>query len=60
MGDLVADGVIDMQDVFEMLTGYGAYEGDAMFEPAADLNNNGCIDLADLQLLLMYYSSMCP
>jgi subtilisin-like proprotein convertase family protein len=58
-GDLDEDGEISMWDLFGLLSVYGTCEGEAGFEPAADLINNGCIDLSDLAQLLSVYGESC-
>lgn len=49
--DINADGKYDMQDVSEVLKRYGATKSDRHFLEAADLNDDGVIDLQDLVLV---------
>ena len=58
-GDLVADGVVDLADVFALLEAYGSCEGEAAFDPWADFDNSRCIDLSDLAFLLSVYGESC-
>jgi len=58
-GDLNEDGAIGLMDLAALLAAYGACEGDAWFDPAADFDNTGCIDLADLAYLLSVYGESC-
>ena len=55
VGDLDDDGDVDTDDLTSMLAAYAACAGDSGYAAAADLNLSGCIDLADLQLLLAHY-----
>jgi subtilisin-like proprotein convertase family protein len=59
-GDLDGSGDIGVGDLFGLLPAYGAYEGEELFEPAADFDNSGCIDLGDLVYLLAHFGMSCP
>jgi hypothetical protein len=50
-GDVNGDGVVDQMDLDLAIGAFGAREGDALFVPAADLNEDGVIGLDDLQTL---------
>jgi hypothetical protein len=58
--DLNGDGVIDLTDLAELLSGYGACAGDPSYDPAADFDDDGCIGLSDLAELLSVYGTPCP
>jgi kexin len=58
-GDLTADGVVDLADVFTLLEAYGSCEGDDVFNPWADFDNSRCINLSDLAFLLSVYGGSC-
>lgn len=58
-GDLTGDGRIDLEDLAALLSMYETCEGDPVFDPSADLNNNRCIDLGDLAHLLSVYGQAC-
>ena len=58
-GDLAANGVVDLDDVLMLLEAYGAYEGDPAFNPWADFDNNGYINLSDLAFLLSVFGESC-
>ncbi|MCX6666596.1 MAG: right-handed parallel beta-helix repeat-containing protein, partial [Euryarchaeota archaeon] len=55
-GDLDHDGDIDQDDyaLFQQALGYSI--GDLLYNPEADYNNNGVVDLVDYQIWIMYYS----
>jgi len=59
-GDLDGDGQIGLADVEALLLTYRACEGEPEFDPAADLNNDRCIDLADLAWVLSVFGQDCP
>lgn len=58
--DLDGDGMIALGDVQAMLASYGACDGDAAFNPAADITNDGCIGIGDLGELLATFGQTCP
>jgi agmatine/peptidylarginine deiminase len=59
-GDLNGDGVIDLDDLTQLLASYGLCDGDPGYDPAADLDNDDCVGLDDLALLLSAYGTSCP
>lgn len=59
-GDLNGDGVINIQDLAQLLASYGLCDGDTGYDPAADLSGDDCVTLADLATLLSVYGTTCP
>lgn len=51
-GDLNGDRHTQLDDLPLLLTSYGTCDGQAAFDPAADLEGKGCVDFDDLWLLL--------
>lgn len=51
LGDLNNDGVIDIQDIEIGQAAYGSYDGHALWNPAADLDLNGKIDILDMTII---------
>lgn len=51
-GDLNGDRHTKLDDLSRLLTSYGTCDGQAAFDPAADLDGNGCVDFDDLWMLL--------
>lgn len=58
-GDILPDSKIDIADLAAFLSAYASCDGDPNFEPAADINADGCIDLDDLGELLANYGNSC-
>jgi T5SS/PEP-CTERM-associated repeat protein len=51
-GDVNGDGVVDVQDLIEVITGWGPCKGDC----AADLNGDGIVDVQDLVTVILNWS----
>lgn len=51
-GDVDHDGDVDLADLTQLLSAFGACGGDAGYVEAADVDGDGCIALADLTALL--------
>lgn len=58
--DLNGDGVIDLQDLAQLLASYDKCAGDPGYDPEADLDGDNCVTLADLAVLLAVYGTTCP
>ena len=50
-GDVTRDGVVDTFDAMELVDGLGFGEGDPEFEPRADLNRDGFVNVLDVAIL---------
>lgn len=63
VGDITGDGVVDQADLGALLTAYGKCEGQAGYNPAANLaatpGGPQCIEQADLGALLAVYGANC-
>jgi len=46
---------VDLNDLAALLAAYNTCVGDPGYNPAADLDGNGCVDLSDLSALLANY-----
>ena len=53
--ELSGYGFLPVTDLAELLAAYGTCDGDPDYNPDADLDDSGCIDLADLATLLSNY-----
>jgi len=51
LGDLDGDGVVSCVDAAIVRAAIGTRAGDPGFDPRADLNNNGAVDIRDLALV---------
>ncbi len=47
VGDMDVDGDLDASDLAAFLIAYFSCEGEPAYDPAADLNGDGCVTLAD-------------
>jgi len=52
VGDIDGDGQVGTIDLMLLADAFGTCEGDENYNPRADFNANGCIDLADLIALV--------
>lgn len=59
-GDVNGDGFVLIDDLSALLGGFQTCSGNPMYDPAADFDNSGCIDLADLSAQLTNYGGACP
>jgi hypothetical protein len=57
-GDLNGDGCVDLTDLAELLSNYGAASG--MSYADGDIDGDADVDLADLTELLAHYGEGCP
>jgi len=47
-GDVTGDDVVDILDIAAVAGVFGTQTGDPTYNPAADINSNGLIDIFDL------------
>jgi hypothetical protein len=59
IGDLDDDRDVDFQDLSLMLFHFGACNGDSGYTALADNDGSGCVDLADLSVMLGLYGVVC-
>ena len=56
-GDVDADFDVDLNDLTYLLSSFALCAGDVGFRAAADLDESGCIELADLVILASHFGS---
>jgi hypothetical protein len=54
-GDVDGDQDVDLDDLAALLAAYGRCSGEPGYNPLADFDESGCVDLADLTMLLSNY-----
>jgi hypothetical protein len=52
-GDVNADGIANIEDVYIILKAFGSYVGHSRYNPNADLNNDGKINIEDIFIWLL-------
>jgi len=55
MGDINGDAAIDIYDLTIAGMAYGSYEGDSRYDPEADLNKDGHVDMRDIIMICRNY-----
>jgi parallel beta-helix repeat protein len=59
-GDINGDFNVTNADVAVLTNAYGSSYGDARWNPNADINGNGVVDLRDLVILALHYGQHYP
>jgi hypothetical protein len=59
-GDVDGSGNVDLTDVSLLLSAFGTCFGEAGYQPAADLTEDGCVALDDLSVQLASFGEACP
>jgi hypothetical protein len=60
LGDIDGNCVVDLADLSAQLEAFGTCAGDSGYNAAVDLDNDGCVGVADLSILLTDYGAGCP
>lgn len=60
VGDVDGDDDVDLTDLSVVLGAYGSCNGQPAYNAAADFDETGCIDLADLAIGLNGFGAPCP
>lgn len=58
-GDVDGNGIVDANDLADVLTAYGSCLGDLDYNPDADFNRDDCVDGTDLGIVLTNYGEVC-
>jgi hypothetical protein len=56
-GDVDGNGDVDIQDIVLATASYHSVTGDPNWNPDADLNGDGRVDIFDLTTIIRYYGS---
>ena len=57
--DVSGNRIVDLPDLARLLASFGLCSGDPSFEPRADFDTSGCVELGDLGRLLSVFGSNC-
>jgi hypothetical protein len=60
MGDATWDGIIDIFDVFSVNNVFGCSLGDICYNPDADFNEDGTIDMNDIDIISANFGKTAP
>ena len=60
VGDINADGIIDIFDIVTAALAFGATPSDPNWDPQAELVEDGIIDIFDLVTIAMVFGNTCP
>jgi len=60
LGDLTGDRQVLIDDVVIAAKAYGSYEGSKRWDPRADIDNNGMIDIYDVSFIARKFGSTWP
>lgn len=56
--DLNNDGIVDMKDIVRVAVAFGLRLGDPQWDPSADLDANGQINIKDVCLIARHFGEM--
>jgi hypothetical protein len=59
MGDVNADGVVDIADIYLAALSFGATPTHPQWNPSADLNQDNVIDITDMYLIALNFGLRC-
>ena len=59
-GDMNLDGRVNSQDLYLLSSSYGSKPGYSNWNPNADIDDNGIVDLPDLVILALHYGQHYP
>jgi parallel beta-helix repeat protein len=60
IGDINADGIVDIADIYLIALSYGAIIGTPQYKPDLDINYDGIIDVADIYIAALHYGETDP
>jgi hypothetical protein len=60
VGDVNADGIVDIADIYIIALSYGATIGTPEYKSNLDINGDGIIDIADIYIAALHYGETNP
>lgn len=60
VGDVNADGKVDIKDVYKVAQAYGSFPGHPKWNPICDINNDGKVDMKDYYIVCKNYGKVDP
>lgn len=60
VGDVNADGIVDIEDIYNIALHYGTMPGQPGYVPNLDINGDGIIDIADIYITALHYGETDP
>jgi hypothetical protein len=60
VGDVNADGIVDIADIYSIALSYGTTIGTPQYKPNLDINDDGIIDIADIYTTALHYGETDP
>jgi hypothetical protein len=55
VGDVNADGIVDIEDIYLIALAYGTMPGQPGYKPNLDINDDSIIDIADIYIAALHY-----
>ena len=60
VGDINADGIVDIEDIYSIALAYGTIPSQSEYKPNLDINDDGIIDIEDLYTAALHYGETDP
>jgi hypothetical protein len=60
IGDINADGIVDIADIYLIALSYGAIIGTPQYKPNLNINSDGIIDIEDIYIAAIHYGEINP
>jgi parallel beta-helix repeat protein len=60
VGDVNADGIVDIADIYLIELAYGTMPGQPGYKPNLDINSDSIIDIEDIYIASLHYGGIIP
>jgi len=60
VGDINADGIVDIEDIYSIALAYGSMPGQPGYKPNLDINGDSIIDIEDIYTAALHYGETGP